>query len=393
MQGGQPLTRRKEFSRPPNLFIFSNANSANFTQPVTPCQTDLPVNQTKHSPTLSPARHTKRGVSSSNVLPVIACLVLAIFTVTTSRPVAAQVVPGAAQPEKIIIDTDIGDDIDDAFAVALALRSPEVQILGVTTTFGDTETRAKLADRLLGEAGREDIPVAAGSPTPPKGALTQRIYAQQGRFTRRSHPAAVDFILDQINRNPGEITLVAIGPLVNVGQLIDKDPATFRKLKRVVMMGGSIERGYGDPYAPPTPPEPEWNIVNDIPAAQKLFASGVPIYMMPLDSTQLKMDETKREYLFRQATPLTEALGALYYEWGQTTPTLYDPMTITFIVKPDLCPVRPMRIEVDAKGVTRPTQGPPNAQVCLHSDPESFFNFFLGRVGAQPEAARPEPGK
>src|SRR5215467_5794432 len=81
-------------------------------------------------------------------------------------------------PEKIIIDTDIGDDIDDAFAVALALRSPELQILGVTTTFGDTEMRAKLLDRMLGEVGRADIPVAAGTPTPPKTAFTQLRYAQ-----------------------------------------------------------------------------------------------------------------------------------------------------------------------------------------------------------------------
>jgi len=88
---------------------------------------------------------------------------------TQSAQVASQVVaPRTAQAEKVIIDTDIGDDIDDAFAVALALKSPELQILGITTTFGDTETRAKLLDRLLGEAGRSDIPVAAGPPTPPK---------------------------------------------------------------------------------------------------------------------------------------------------------------------------------------------------------------------------------
>ena len=70
--------------------------------------------------------------------------------------------------EKVIIDSDIGDDIDDAFALALALRSPELRLLGVTTTFGDTELRAKLADRLLGEAGRPDIPVAAGSGRKPR---------------------------------------------------------------------------------------------------------------------------------------------------------------------------------------------------------------------------------
>src|SRR5579863_8567973 len=167
-------------------------------------------------------------------------------------------------PEKIIIDTDIGDDVDDAFAVALALRSPEVEILGITTTFGDTETRAKLVDRLLGEAGRGDISVAMGKTTETNNVFTQRRYAESGKFRRGAHPDAVSFILEQIRKNPEEITLVAIGPLVNVGGLIDKDAETFRKLKRVVMMGGSVERGYGDPYGAPTPPQPEWNIKNDI---------------------------------------------------------------------------------------------------------------------------------
>src|SRR5690349_24880470 len=110
--------------------------------------------------------------------------------------------PSANNPAKIIIDTDIGDDIDDAFAVALALRSPEVQILGITTTFGDTGERAKLVDRFLGESGRTDIPVAVGVATPPKGVFTQRVYAESGRFARSSHPSAVDFILDQIKRQP-----------------------------------------------------------------------------------------------------------------------------------------------------------------------------------------------
>ena len=286
----------------------------------------------------------------------------------------------AATPEKIIIDTDIGDDIDDAFAVALALRSPELQILGISTTFGDTETRAKLLDRLLGEVGRSDIPVAVGTPTAAVH-FTQQRYAEGGHFARASHPRAVDFILDQIRRQPGEITLVAIGPLVNVGALIDKDAQTFHKLRRVVLMGGSVERGYGDlGYVKPHGPDAEWNIKNDIPAAQKLFTSGVPIFMMPLDSTQLKLDEVKRAAIFQAATPITDALTLLYHEWGQETPTLFDPMTITFIVDPQLCPVKPMHIVVDEKGFTRAEAGAPNAQVCMNSNPDAFFHFYIPRV-------------
>jgi purine nucleosidase len=285
-------------------------------------------------------------------------------------------------PEKIIIDTDIGDDVDDAFAVALALRSPELEIAGISTTFGDTETRAKLLERFLGEAGRKDIPIAVGAPTKTNSVFTQRRYAERaGSAASNLHPIAVDFIIEQIRHYPGEITLVAIGPLINVGAVIDKDAATFRKLRRVVLMGGSIERGYGDMgYAKPRGPEAEWNIKNDIASAQKLFASGVPIYMMPLDSTQLKLDEVKRAVLFQAGNPLTDALTLLYHQWGQETPTLFDVMTIAYILKPELCPVQPMRIRVDDKGFTRREPGVPNAQVCLDSDSEAFFRFYIARM-------------
>lgn len=289
--------------------------------------------------------------------------------------------PASTAREKIIIDTDIGDDIDDAFAVALALRSPELEILAISTTFGDTRTRAKLLDRLLGEVGREDIPVAVGQPGPMVSQFTQRRYAESGRFARASHPEAIDFLLDQIRRQPGEVTLVGIGPLVNVGALIDKDAETFRQLRRVVLMGGSIERGYGDlGYFEPHGPNAEWNIKNDIPSARKLFASGVPIFMMPLDATQLKLDEVKREILFSSATPLTDTLTLLYHEWGQQTPTLFDPVTLAYILDPKLCPVKPMHITVDDQGFTRTSAGTPNAQVCLDSDAEGFFRLYLRRV-------------
>jgi purine nucleosidase len=299
-------------------------------------------------------------------------------------PAGAQAPAKPPTPEKIIIDTDIGDDVDDAFALALALRSPELEILGVTTNFGDTETRAKIADRLLAEVGRPDIPVAAGSPTATKNPMSQRRYAEGRPVVKTSHPPAVDFLLEQVRRYPGQITLIGIGPLMNVGAAIDRDPVTFRKLKRVVLMGGSVKRGYGDMgYTAPRPPEPEWNILNDIPSAQKLFAAGVPLAMMPLDSTQLKLDEVKRAFLFNQGTPITDALTVLYHLWGQETPTLFDPMTIAYAVNPALCPVQPMHIRVDEKGFTRAEPGAPNADVCLDSSSEEFFRFYLKRVAAR----------
>ena len=345
------------------------------------------------------------GKGRAVVILLLSCVLAACPRCFAQNSVPATA-PRTASVEKVIIDTDIGDDIDDAFAVALALRSRELQILGITTTFGDTESRAKLLDRLLGEAGRIDIPVAAGPPTAPKTTFTQLRYAEGGHFAKASHPDAIHFLLDEIQRNPAEITLVAIGPLVNLGAAIEKDPETFRKLKRVVMMGGSIYRGYGD-LGPGQPrgPEPEWNIKNDIPSAQKLFAAGVPLFVMPLDSTQLKLEAKDRNFLFRQGKPITDALTLLYHEWGQETPTLFDPMTIAFIVEPELCPVAPMLIRVDEKGYTRPVAAPksgnssgssnptsrtsfqrgpfaPNAQVCLKSNPDDFFHFLVPRLAA-----------
>ena len=291
---------------------------------------------------------------------------------------------GQAAMEKIIIDTDIGDDVDDAFALALAVKSPELEILGVSTTFGDTEARARIVDRFLGEVGRGEIPVLAGKSTATKNPMSQRRYGDGGHFAKSSHGDAVEFLLEQIRKHPGEITLVAIGPLMNVGAAIDKDAATFRKLKRVVLMGGSIRRGYGDlGYTAAVPPMPEWNILNDVASAQKLFAVGVPVFVMPLDSTQLKMDEVKRAFLFGQGTAVTDQLAVLYHLWGQETPTLFDPMTIAFVLRPELCPVQGLHIRVDEKGFTREEPGAVNAQVCQDSNAEDFFKFYLKRVGAR----------
>jgi inosine-uridine nucleoside N-ribohydrolase len=287
----------------------------------------------------------------------------------------------ACAQEKIIIDTDIGDDVDDAFALALAVKSPELRVLGISTAFGETEIRAKIVDRFMGEVGRSDIPVLAGKATG-KTPLSQRAYAINGDSAKSPHGDAAEFLLAQIRKYPGEITLIAIGPLMNIGEAIDRDAVTFRKLKCVVIMGGSVRRGYGDyGYNEHVPPMPEWNILNDVKSAQKLFAAGVPLFVMPLDSTQLKLDEVKRAFLFTRGTALTDQLTILYHLWAQETPTLFDPMAVAFVLKPELCPVRPMHVRVDEKGNTREEPGTPNVQVCLNSNPEDFFQFYLRRVG------------
>lgn len=296
--------------------------------------------------------------------------------------------PGFAQSaapgsDKIILDTDIGDDIDDAFALGLLLSSPEADLLGVTTAYGNTHLRARLTKRYLCGLGRCDLPVSAGPEAATNSVFTQARYAQ--RYPDQKWPDAISFILGEIEKYPNQITLISIAPYSNIGALIDRDPAAFRKLKRVVIMGGSIQRGYGDlGYLPNRGPDAEYNVRMDIAASKKLFTSGVPLYVMPLDSTQLKLDEVKRDVLFSYDTPLTDTLTLLYEQWaGSTqnpTPTLYDPMAVAYALNPDLCPTTPMHIVVDDKGYTRVEKGAPNANVCLESSPDKFFDFYLHRV-------------
>jgi purine nucleosidase len=306
-----------------------------------------------------------------------------------SSSISAQTETSASRAntlEKIIIDTDIGGDIDDAFAVGLALRSPEFQILGISSAWGDTHLRARLLSRFLKETGREDIPVAMGIAKHPSGkldTLSQAAYAEGGP-ANQNYPNAVDFLLDQIRRYPGEITLLAIGPETNLGAAIDRDAATFRKLKRIVLMGGSVYRGYSQfNYGKTHGPDPEWNIICDIQAAQKVFSAGVPLYIMPLDSTQIKLQELERAEIFKAGTALTDALLVLYTQWARgapQTPTLFDAVVVAYASHPELCPTEPKRLRVDDQGYTRVESGAPNAQVCLRSSSDQFLEFFMPRI-------------
>jgi inosine-uridine nucleoside N-ribohydrolase len=299
-----------------------------------------------------------------------------------------------AQTTPVIIDTDIGDDVDDVFAVSLALSSPEFKILGITSAWGDTALRARMIDRLLCETGRSDIPVHVGVPTKTSTDFTQAPWAKAGLV--HPHSDDVTFLLSQIKAHPGEITLLALGPLTNIGAAIDRDPATFRKLKRVVLMGGSVHRGYGDGNAKP---EPEYNIARDPKAAQKLVKSGVPLYFLPLDSTQLKFDDAKRAEFATISTPMTDALQVLVAEWmhnsKQPMPTLYDAVATLYAFDAASCSMTPLHLEVDDKGMTLPTSGTPNANACLTAQPEKFFSAMMPRlmqqrlVGTQVCVARP----
>ena len=130
---------------------------------------------------------------------------------------AQEQAPSAKQ--KVIFDTDIGDDIDDAFALALAVSSPKLEVIGVTTAWGNTDLRARLAERLLKAMGHGEIPVAVGPKTQASSTFTQARWAEVEPEPAKGWPDATDFTLNAIRRNPGEITLIAVAPFSNVGAL------------------------------------------------------------------------------------------------------------------------------------------------------------------------------
>jgi inosine-uridine nucleoside N-ribohydrolase len=308
---------------------------------------------------------------------------------TPARPASAPM------PRDVIIDTDIGVDIDDAFAIADAVTDPGLRLLAVTTVSGNVRRRARLVDRLLATVHRGDVPVGIGPAT--RGpfdeyghavADTQARWADASPLPARDWPAATALLRDAIRRAPGRITLVCIGPLTNVAALAERDPVAFRTIARIAVMGGSIRVGYADgaTHLAKPPPVAEYNIAEDVAAARVVFRAGVPIDLYPLDSTQVRLERPQRDLLFAQGTPLTDALTLLYHEWnefspwGGGTPTLYDVVPVVALTRPDLCPTQPMRIAIDARGYTRVVAGPPNARVCLRVAAEPLRELLLRRL-------------
>ncbi len=303
-------------------------------------------------------------------------VVLLCFVVAGISLAAAQT------PAKVpvILDTDIGSDIDDAFALALIINSPEFELLGVTTVSGDTAARARIAAKILWEAGGKwrQVPVVAGVPGP-KQDINQAPWANDFVGPQILKESAVDFMRGKFHRYPGQITLIAIGELTNVAALIKADPLAAKNIKRIALMGGSIARG----YEPGSQPDPEWNIKSNPAAAQVVFSSGIPITMAPLDVTaMLKLDAAGRSRIFNQNTPVTNALAALYHLWNHETPTLFDPMAVALVLDPTLCETKDLAIEVDSQGFTRIINGKHgNTTVGLSTNPDKFFEFYLSRVG------------
>jgi purine nucleosidase len=285
--------------------------------------------------------------------------------------------PARQRPTPIVLDTDIGGDIDDAFALALVLDSPELDLRAVTTVSGDTQARARLAAKMLAVAGRTGIPVAAGVPGPPMDSPQTR-WADGFASPDLVAQPAVELMRTQIDRAPGKLVLVAIGPLTNVAAFLRQYPEDAHKLDQIVLMGGSIRRG----YYPNSGPTAEYNIAADAAASQAVFSAGIPIVMAPLDVTaRLQLQQPDLDRLFALHIPLTDALQALYKLWGQPVPTLHDPMAVSLLLDPSLCTRQSLAVSITDKGMTVPIKGkPPNAVVAVETSPARFIDFYMGRV-------------
>ncbi|HLX59089.1 MAG TPA: nucleoside hydrolase [Ktedonobacteraceae bacterium] len=256
----------------------------------------------------------------------------------------------------VLLDTDIGDDIDDALALALALRSPEIELQGITTVFGDTRLRARLAKHLLLNFGRDDIPVAAGQSLPlhlrhrPSGVPLAAILdaCESGDISACSGP---ELIAQRALANPGRLTLLCIGPLTNIATALVNEPGLVMAIRRIIVMGGTS----GIPW-------PDWNVRSDAKAAQIVLAAGVPITLLGWNiTTRCQLIPGDIERLRRDDAPQTRLLSQLIQvwqrrrpRWRSAYPTLHDPLTIAALCAPELLRFEEMTMRVLVHG---PLQG------------------------------------
>ncbi|MBI4584547.1 MAG: nucleoside hydrolase [Planctomycetes bacterium] len=278
-----------------------------------------------------------------------------------------------AKKIKVILDTDIGSDVDDAYALALVASLPEAELLGVTTAFEDGGKRAQMAAKLLQVMGRGEVPVAAGrNGKDPIGRQWQWAKGFQSKAIQKDD--AVEFLAKAIGRHPGEVTLVPVGPLTNIGDLFSRHPEVKGQIQRIVIMGGSVYAGYNDR----PPPVKEYNIECDPKAAQAVFSSGVPLAMAGLEVTaMMKLEKEMQRRLCAHGEPLTDALAALTLLWGQEVPTLYDPVAAAYALGHAFSESEEKRVEVSGDGMTCLAEGAPNATVLVKPRKGPFLEWYI----------------
>jgi purine nucleosidase len=296
---------------------------------------------------------------------------------------------------RIILDTDIGTDVDDILALGLALRSPEISLAAVTVVYGDVDLRARMVARTLALADAAAVPLGRGIGQP---LLRQRgvywaghegVGLLTGDEPTPAMPHAVDLIVRTVRAEPGGITLVPIGPLTNLAAAVIMDAGIVPLVREVVMMGGVVGRG-----AAYTLPPIEHNISCDPEAAAIVFEAGWPITMVGLDVTtrvNLRRDHLAR--LTQRGDPFTTMLAdqaARYMDHrGRAFTPLHDPLAMATLIEPALVQTRPMHVAVELHGaqtagmtVARPptAEQSANARVALDVDADRAIDVLLSRL-------------
>lgn len=288
--------------------------------------------------------------------------------------------------KKILLDTDIGSDIDDAVALAYLLMQPEADLLGVTTVSGQSKLRAEMVDVLCRAAGRE-VPIIPGVAEPllvenrqpvAQQALKLANWAHQSKFPDQT---AVDFLAEQILAHPGEVTLLTIGPLTNIALLFALYPETIGALEQLVMMCGVFTELPGNPW------KAEWNALLDPHATEMVYNAPVKIHRsIGLDVTrQVTMPSVEVRARFNH--PVLAPVLDFAKIWFETEDTMFfhDPLAAVSVFDSEVCGFLPGLVQVNsdaAAGLLGDTVFDPEAeekphQVALAVDPDRFFDAYF----------------
>lgn len=292
----------------------------------------------------------------------------------------------------IFLDTDIGSDIDDALCLTYLLRQQRCDLLGVTTVTGQATRRAKLVSAVCKALGRDDIPIHPGADSPLLVAPLQTEVPQAEILSNWSHNeigepnSAVDFMRDTIRKRPGEITLLAVGPLTNIALLFKLDPEIPSLLKSLVMMVGSFTFPYDRTSRPV-----EWNARLDPHAAAIVYKTpGLTSYSVGLDVTTLCRINTESaiDRFNKCQLPFLAAATAI---WGkeQKPVTFHDPLAAAGIFRPDLLEFRPgqVSVELGSESLMGMTVFNARAKDACHQiahavNPYDFFDEYFNTIVA-----------
>jgi inosine-uridine nucleoside N-ribohydrolase len=306
------------------------------------------------------------------------------FLYSLALSALAPIALAGAQPDKIkvLLDTDIGDDIDDAWALAFLIAYQRFMPLGVTITHGNTPARAKIACKFLHVTNRDDIPVHVGRKTNDK-VFPQYSWAEDFNAKQPAKKPAADFIVDTVKRFPGEVTILAVGPLQNLADALRREPGLAKLVKRVVLMSGCV---YGTSYSPDKVIR-EWNVYQSTADSQLVYGAGLPLTIVPLDSTtHVRLSDAERKRVAEHVSPMAYALECLYRLWLANPTdrmTLHDQLAVAEAAQPGAFFGRreTLPLIVDEQGFTRidRERGKP-VTVCLEPRRDEFMKYYLDQL-------------